>query len=289
MHKACIDKIEDLNLMADGLLSKEKAEILEKHMSDCSACGLVYNDIISLKKAMSSITLDVPAGINERISTAVRNAPKRKTFTRHIYRYASVAAACLALAVVLFATGTFNGLMKSNDSMESAELQDYGEKSDGRGVDSAAETENALTAKDGIEESGVLPLPEAVAPTDDNDEVLSAINENLADYRFSTSAIEDTETVVVNPGGIPLDSGYGGQQDVFYASGAYTIEEMSTIITSEFNIGDVWGEQDSLFFYMKPNLLSKLEVRLGLVSAEKLTEKKDYVSVRIISVKKSGE
>ncbi len=289
MHKACIDKIEELNLMADGLLSKEKTEILLKHMSDCDACRLYYSDIIAMKKALSSMSVEIPAGLNERISEAVRKEPKKKMFKRHIYRYASVAAACLALVLVLFASGTFKGFMKSDQSMENSELLDYGEAAGERGSDSAVETENSLTMKDSAEESGAMPLPEAVAPMEDDEKVLASISENLADYRFSTSAIENPETIIVNPEGIPLDSGFGGMQDVFYASASYTVSDMASILSREFGLVEILGEDDNIFFFVNPNALPKIESRLGLVSAGKLTENKENVSVRIISVVKNEE
>lgn len=288
MHRACIDKIEDLNQMADGLMAKDDMLKLREHMSVCHECQAYYDDIISLKKVLSSMTLEMPSGLNEKISAAVREMPSKKHISRSFYRYATVAAACLALVVTLFATGTFRNPKKTDNSLEMAELQDYGSPSDDRNLGMKSEGD-FLTVTNNPDESVSMPLPEPMPETDEETMVWDQSVDALAGYRFSSSAVESPDTVVVNPDGMPLDSGYGDMQDVFYASAVFSVEEMLSVLKSEFKINDIISDNGSIFFYMDAGMLPKLEVLLGLVSADESSELKDMVSIRIISVAKPVE
>lgn len=288
MHSVCKEKIENLNLLADGMLDSKKAAVLNEHILTCPACKSYYKDIVSMKETMASMKLDAPADIDALISNAVRNSSKKMIIRRNIYRYSTVAAACLVVIVFLFSRGLFN--LGADKSMEIAELQDRDNSvTDGlRGDDSYALTaENNSGGEEAAEKSVDTPT-EAIVPQPEVD-MESAIYGNLAGYRYNSSAVENTDTIVVNPDGIPLDSGYGGKQDVFYASGAYTIDEMISIIAKEFNPENIWGEDDSIFFYFSVSNLPKLESRLGLVAADLITDKTEQVSIRIISIKDKDE
>lgn len=289
MHKVCKDKIEDLSLMADGLLSIEKTRELEKHLTLCPACSRYYSDIKAMKSSMATLSIDTPDNINELISKAVRKAPVthpvKKNYRRYIYRYATVAAACLVLVVfIVVRGGIFN--TGSDNANESAEL---------RGMDSVAEAEFsndlALTF-DGDEQSNSLeeaskaaPNPEEMDQTEPSVDEVNPLYGSLSEYRYATSAIETENFLIVNPDGLPLDSGYGGMQDIFYASEAFTIDEISVILTREFNVLEILSENENLFFHIDSKNLPKLESRLVLVSSNKLEEKKNSVAVRIVAIK----
>lgn len=288
MHSVCKEKIENLNLLADGMLDSKKAAVLNEHILTCPACKSYYKDIVSMKETMASMKLDAPADIDALISNAVRNSSKKMIIRRNIYRYSTVAAACLVVIVFLFSRGLFN--LGADKSMEIAELQDRDNSvTDGlRGDDSYALTAESNGGGEEAAEKSVETPTEAIVPQPEVD-MESAIYGNLAGYRYNSSAVENTDTIVVNPDGIPLDSGYGGKQDVFYASGAYTIDEMISIIAKEFNPENIWGEEDSIFFYFSVSNLPKLESRLGLVAADLITDKTEQVSIRIISIKDKDE
>ena len=288
MHKVCIGKIEELNLMADGMLSPEEIKSMEKHISACSGCASFYADLIAVKTAVSSLELKVPAGLNDRISAAVRKVPEKKFRFKPVYRYATVAAACLALVVTLFATGTFNGLIMSDKTAEVAKMEDMDAERGGaeNALKSTGETEELFS--DRIEESAASPQDALPPPEPTVDDGYGA-DEALAEYRFSTSAVERPGTIVVNPEGLPLDSGFSGKQDVFYATGYFSLDEITEILASEFKTRELQSETDSVFFYATADELPALESRFGLVSADKLESEKKEISVRIISVKKDKE
>ncbi|MCK5758966.1 MAG: hypothetical protein KAH14_07715 [Clostridiales bacterium] len=290
MHQVCKDKIEELSLLADGMLSIDKAKELEKHLSLCPACDKYYSDIKAMKSSMAALSLEAPENINELISKAIRKTPVNKNYRRYIYRYATVAAACLVLVVFLFSRGLLlnMGADKSNDSAELRGLENA----------PAAELSNnnsyTIFADSNVEESDVLDDASKVAAgteemlmAEPNPDGSSRMYGSLEDYKYMTSAIENENFLIVNPNGLPLDSGYGGMQDIFYASGAYTIDEMSAILVKEFNISEIWNENENLFFYIDSKNLQKLEFRLALVSSDKLEEKKNSVSVRIVAIEKS--
>ncbi len=289
MHQVCKDKIEDLSLLADGMLSIDKSIELEKHLSLCTACSKYYSDIKAIKSSMAALSLEAPENINELIGKAVRKTPIKKNYRRYIYRYATIAAACLVLVVFIFSRGLFN--MSTDKANDSAEL---------RGMENApvAEQSNEIVftydTYEGDKESNSLDdASKVVAGTEEmlvaepNPDKSTQMYGSLSDYKYMTSAIENENFLIVNPNGLPLDSGYGGMQDIFYASGVYTIDEMSAIIAKEFNISEIWCENGNLFFYIDSANLQKLESRLALVSSNKLEEKKNSVSVRIVAIEKS--
>ena len=286
MHQVCKDKIEELSLLADRMLSIDKSKELEKHLSLCPACSKYYSDIKAMKSSLAALSLEVPENINELIGKAVRKAPIKKNYRRYIYRYVTIAAACLVLVVFIFSQGLFN--LGSDKAYESAELAER------QNAPVSDLSNNATYTSGGVEESDALDDASKVAIGTEEmiqqDAGMDASNEvyrGLSDYRYMTSAIENENLLIVNPDGLPLDSGYGGMQDIFYASGVYTIDEMSAIIAKEFNISEIWYENGNLFFYIDSKNLQKLESRLALVSSNKLEEQKNSVSVRIVAIEKS--
>lgn len=281
MHSVCSNKIEELSLMADGMLSMEKVKELEKHLLVCSACDSYYKDIVAMKKALKSFSLDMPDNLNELIGNAVREQSKKKKLPLHFYRYATLAAACLVLVVFFIAKGAFN---KSYDTAELDNLNSSKMFED-RNSGMSSTTEGAAQLAPGEEDSVSDPAPEANLPIFTGNISEDTKYSALTDYKYTISAIENTDLLVINPDGIPLDSGYGGMQDVFYASEAYSIDEMLSILDKEFKISEVVTENENIFFLASSTMLPKLEARLGLVSAGILKEKKESLGVRIISVK----
>lgn len=293
MHLVCKDKIEDLSLMADGMLSLEKVNELEKHLSLCQQCSKYYSDLQAMKSSLNSMSLDAPDNINELISKAVRKTPIKKNYKKYFYRYATIAAACLVLVVFFVNRGLFNS--GADKAYETAEL---------RGMDNVAAPEinapnsesdmtyfsdsDEYTDNSGDSQKTALGTEEAlqVVPSEDGSMILYG---SLSEYRYTNSAIENENFLIVNPDGLPLDSGYGGMQDIFYASGEYTINEMLNIISKEFNISEILRDNENLFFYIDKESIQKLESRLALVSSDKLNEKKDSISIRIVSIQKTDK
>jgi len=288
MHQVCKDKIEELSLMADGMLSIEKVEELEKHLSSCPTCSRYYSDIKAMKSSLSTLTIEAPENINELIGKAIRKAPSKKNYKRYIYRYATIAAACLVLVVFFVSRGLFNS--GADKAYESAEL---------RGMENAAAPEinsdMAFLSDSDDQLDSYVDASKTVASTEEMLQVAPKEDGNieiygsLSEYRYVSSAIENENFVIVNPEGLPLDSGYGGMQDIFYASGAFTIDEMASILAKEFNISDIVIENENLFFYINQENLQKLESRLVLVSSDKFAENKNSISIRIVSVQKSDK
>lgn len=285
MHSVCSNKIEELSLMADDMLSKEKVIELEKHLLVCPACNSYYKDIVAVKKSLKSFSIDKPDNLNELIGNAVRKQSLKKKMPVNFYRYASLAAACLVIAVFFIARGAFNfGSDKAYETAEFDELNNskmLSERSPGMFLTTDG---TAQTAPD-TENFTSVPAPEVNAPTSEDAESVDIYYGSLTDFKYNTSAIESSDSLLINPSGIPLDSGYGGMQDVFYASEAYSLDEILSILKKEFNLSEIITENENIFFVTNKNQLPHLEARLGLVSAEILKEKNESLSVRIISVK----
>lgn len=279
MHSDCSNKIEELSLMADGMLSMKNSKELEEHLLVCSTCNSYYKDIVAMKKALNTFSIDIPDDLNELIGNAVRKQSKIRKLPVHFYRYATVAAACLVLVVFFLAKGVFNNKFESADSENFNNAKMSEERSAGMSITA----DDSYLSAQGQEDSGFWPAPDANLPAsnDKTNELYGA----LSDFKYTTSALENSDFIVVNPDGMPLDSGYGGMQDVFYASMAYHIEEALDILAKEFSISEVVIEDENIFFITNTNLLPKLEARLGLISAGVVSEKKATLSVRIISLK----
>ncbi len=287
MHKVCVDKIEEINLMADGMLSTEKTSELKSHLAICDACRAFYEDIILLKKSMAALTVEVPNGLEEKISEALRNQKKKKPITQYIYRYVGVAAAFLVIVAAFLAFRTFIPSSKTYDSAEMGNINSEA-AADGAGArfsdtydDAAKTTENRDTESisSNQPESSIESEPFLAPEVDEN------ADSGLDEYKYTSSALKTNSSMIVNSDGIPLDSGYGDMQDIFYASRAYTLCEILAVLTKEFDVGETFADNDYIFFYTSIDLLTILESRFDLVAADKLKEKKDVVSVRIISLK----
>ncbi len=289
MHQVCKDKIEELSLLADRMLSNDKSKELEKHLSLCPACSKYYSDLKAMKLSMAALSLEAPENINELISKAVRKVPVKKNYKRYIYRYATIAAACLVLVVFIFSRGLFNmGADKANDSAELRGIENATVAELSNDNASAHFTYSDVEESDAFDDgSKTVGSSEEMIQAEPSIDGGNQVYGSLSDYRYTTSAIENENFLVINPNGLPLDSGYGGMQDIFYASRAYTIDEMSDILVKEFNISEILGENENLFFYIDSKNLQKLESRLALVSSDKLEEKKNSVSVRIVAIEKS--
>lgn len=285
MQSVCVNKIEELSMMADGMLSMDKAKELEKHLLVCSACDSYYKDILAMKKSLRTLPLDMQDNLKEVIVDAVRKHSKKKKLPVYFYRYATLAAACLVLAVFFIFRGAFD--FRSDKALETAEFDNINsskvmeERNSGMFLSSDYGSQS--------ESDAGVSAPEAnmpAAPESKSEEIAFGV---LADYNYTTSAVSSADSLVVNPSGIPLDSGYGGMQDVFYASEAYTLDEMRVVLENEFIITKIKDENDTIFFTANYNMLPKLETRLGLVSAGIIDDKNDSLSVRIISVKTNSQ
>lgn len=280
MRGACIDKIELINLMADGILPTEETDRLREHMSACDACQKQYDDIVAIKKAMSGLALEVPAGLEKSIMDAVRKEKKSRPVKRMIYRYATVAAACLAVVGMFFVFRAFNpgGMMKESAEVDDGNLAEQARK---YGKDDNLNLEYTLAGSEDLETEAA-----AVAEITTDSKVM--FDDSLTDYRYFTSAVDTPEVLTVNPDGVPLDAGFGGKQDIFYATSVYDISEILIILGNDYEV-DMRGDIKSIFFYIDASRLKELEARLGLVAAGTVEDTDGEVSVRIISLKNEDE
>lgn len=267
MQKVCREKIENINMMLDNMLSEKEKAIVANHIEDCDACRNYYKNILAMKTSLSNLDLSLEPEFAAEITMAIRKKEKSSKRIKRIYYVSSFAAACMVVVFSFFAFGGFKGMLLSNDVVEG---EKYGEQALEEKARFTADDSNYLTAEK-------MPLLSNEAP------VLG--QGNLDDYRFETSALWGENSITVNPDGLPLDIEYEDYQDIFYASRLYSVSEIIDILKSVFGVNEIFVDDKSVRFDLNLELVLRLEFRLDLIAAEKLKEDKEIVNIRIVSIK----
>ncbi|MBN2558445.1 MAG: zf-HC2 domain-containing protein [Clostridia bacterium] len=271
MYKVCSEKIEELNLMADNMLTGDELEAVSSHLETCAACRGYLNDIRALKASVAGLEINVPYNLSEKISMAVRREAVKRERIRKLYYASSFAAACIVVAFSFYLSGAIGGF--GSKTSESLEADRYAGSTE-QGMLSAPE-DNSIKGmgSDTAEVPAPEPLPE-----------LALDAESLDNFEYYASALADGGNVIVNQGNSKLDYGFEGMQDVFYATRTYTSSEAMEILENEFGVRPVEITRGQIFFEISTGMLSGLETRLDLVSSGVLEKDKGVVTVRIVSI-----
>lgn len=274
MQKVCGEKIENINMMLDNMLSEKEKAIVANHIKDCAACSNYYKNILAMKTSLSNLDLSLEPEFAAKITMSIRKKEKSSKRIKRIYYVSSFAAACMVVVFSFFAFGGFKGMLLSNDVVEG---EKYGELALEEKAQFTAEGSKYLAADENLETTIKMPLLSNEAP------VLG--QGNLDDYRFETSALRGENSITVNPDGLPLDIEYEDYQDIFYASRLYSVSEIIDILKSVFGVNEIFVDDTSVRFDLNLEFVLKLEFRLDLIAAEKLKEDKEIVKIRIVSIK----
>ncbi|MFO7611799.1 MAG: zf-HC2 domain-containing protein [Clostridia bacterium] len=271
MYKVCSDKIEDLNLMADNMLTGEELEAVSLHLETCVACRGYFNDLKALKASIAVLDIKAPYNLSEKISMAVRREAVKRERIRKLYYASSFAAACVVVAFAFYFSGAIGGFGNKNN--ESLEADRYSGSSQ-EGMLSAT-ADNSIKGMGGDSAAVPVPNPEPEFVLD---------GAGLENYEYYASALGDEDSIIINAGNARLDYGYEGMQDVFYATRAYTSLEAAQILESEFGVRTVEITRGQIFFEVNTGILAGLETRLDLISSGVLEKDKGVVTVRLVSL-----
>ena len=105
--RTCEEYEDLLSGLLDGKLTEAERQELETHLAECPACRACLADLRAIRDALGQLDTPAPAGFADRVMEQVRATPQarpeKKTVRLPRRRWIAAAAACLALAVGLWA------------------------------------------------------------------------------------------------------------------------------------------------------------------------------------------
>lgn len=112
--RECDEIRELISAMLDGELSEAERAGVEEHIRSCPDCAAVYDSFAAISGTLSADMRDVPAGLHERIMSAVDVADKQRRLRKinRSVRQCLSAAACLA--VVIGSVLAYRGFMRAS-------------------------------------------------------------------------------------------------------------------------------------------------------------------------------
>lgn len=290
MGAVCRNKIEDLNLLVDNMLSSETRIELTEHIEKCNGCKSYYEDILALKSSMGELEVKIPDYLELQINKAVRDSRKKQTTIKRLYYISSVAAACIVLTIALFSSGGFGFWSGAKDSAESSEQilskDMYGNEVELSSYVSDKQNENPTFESYNTD---ALFTIEEINERDINFGSVRSNTTVVGDYKYYTSAFIANDPVLANENGLKLDQDISSKHDVFYLSLQYTLDAIMDILTHEYE-GEISGLQldDSKYISFiqiktSASILNDLEKRLVLIASDIIQDETELITVKISS------
>lgn len=205
----CENALELLSASLDGALTPAEEETLQAHLQQCPRCRALQAELMGIHTACGELDAAVPAGLKERILSAL--PPQKATKSRHWQRWGAMAA---ALAIIAMAAWRLphdlythdESLPQGNPSQEAAVEPRSGEMAtqttgtDGfMGYDTVDDEIPPYVVGEGVNVNAYVPSPAATADAETPAEAAvykALLDENeLESAKFSsttqTSAVFD--------------------------------------------------------------------------------------------------